>query len=397
MAGTLREDLHHPPLSESQGKAPLIELIKALISKRGKIPFKEFMELCLYHPMHGYYAQAEERIGAKGDFYTSPHVHGVFGYCIGKQIREFWHLCQSQDFTLLEVGAGKGLMLLDIMRFFRKEAQEEFHRLNCIVIERNPHLVKVQKTLMRKHKMPGERITWLDSFESLGSSQQVGCVVSNEVADSLPVHRWVMTEGGVKEVFVKVEKENFVEVLDEPSTGALEKYFKDLGLQMPVGTRGEVNLSAMDFMKDVARFLKRGFVLTIDYGAKAEELYSLLRPQGTLRCYYRHYCHEDPYRLIGLQDITSHVDFTALMKAGEEAGLETVGFTTQGRFLLGLGILDHLPKRAVKSPRAMKRFLAIQWLFHPEGMGDTFKVLIQQKGLSSGLHLMGLSFSPSFS
>jgi SAM-dependent MidA family methyltransferase len=196
-----------------------------------------------------------------------------------------------------------------------------------------------------------------------------------------------MTPDGLREVYVTALGEEFAEAFDLPSTPELAGYLARLGIELLAGQRAEINLAAPRWLETVARSMVRGFVLTIDYGYTAAELYAPLRKNGTLLCYYRHRVEENPYIRAGLQDMTSHVDFTTLMERGEELGLTKIWFGEQYRFLMGAGMLEEmmaLEARAASEEERLKNRLILKKLILPEGgMGDTFKVLIQAKGVEN--------------
>jgi SAM-dependent MidA family methyltransferase len=218
----------------------------------------------------------------------------------------------------------------------------------------------------------------------------VGCVLSNELLDAFPVHRFQVHDGSIREVFVTLEGDGFAETLDEPSTPEIARRVDEaVEAPLPEGFRGEVCLLIDPWVGQVAAALQRGFVLTVDYGDTAQCLYSLRRSRGTLQCYYRHTVSADPYVRVGRQDITAHVDFGAVMEAGRRCGLADIGYTSQGEFLANLGAhaftqaLEHqarqgaLPQRAVLANR-----MAMTELLRPKGLGG-FRVLAQGKGVGS--------------
>jgi SAM-dependent MidA family methyltransferase len=213
----------------------------------------------------------------------------------------------------------------------------------------------------------------------------VGSFLSNEFVDSLPVHQVVVEDNCLKEIYVTIKEDKFCEVIDDLSDPVLEDYFAKSKINLKEGQRAEVNLKAQGWMKNIPHYLNRGFVITIDYGHLAEDLYSEQRYRGTLMCYYEHTTSENPYERVGSQDITSHVNFSSLMEAGSRCGLSTTGFTRQSRFLIALGILDKMNK--VQGD--IGKLLTIKNLFLPGGMGDVFKVLIQHKGVANP-ELIGL-------
>jgi SAM-dependent MidA family methyltransferase len=214
---------------------------------------------------------------------------------------------------------------------------------------------------------------------------------SNELPDAFPVHRVEKVGQVLKELFVEIREGRFVECLGDVSTPEVEQYFRRLNVELPDGYRTEVNLRAPGWMRQVAASMNRGVVITIDYGHSAEDLYSSERSKGTLLCYRWQMASEDPYIRVGYQDMTAHVDFTTLATVGEEAGLSVTGFTNQMSFLMGLGVEDMIAQLTPGTPE----FQAALHVLKPEGMGRTFKILVQHKGIETPA-LDGLSFKPFF-
>jgi SAM-dependent MidA family methyltransferase len=221
----------------------------------------------------------------------------------------------------------------------------------------------------------------------------VGCILSNELIDNFPVHRFAIQGGRVKEVFVTLAGGKLTEVLDEPSSPRIEERLTSLGLSLTEGSRGEVNLGLEDWTCQISRALDRGFILTIDYGRQATDLYSPANNRGTLVCHHRHAVREDPYQYIGQQDITCQVDFTTLMRLGERHGLATVGYIPQSQFLTNLGFysfLDALHTQGLSAARTALSRMAMMALVDPEEYGD-LKVLAQAKGNGLDIELLGFS------
>jgi SAM-dependent MidA family methyltransferase len=221
----------------------------------------------------------------------------------------------------------------------------------------------------------------------------VGCILCNELIDNFPVHRFVIQGGSVKEVFVTSAGGHLTEVLDEPSSPRIAERLSSLGVSLPEGYRGEVNLAMEDWTGQLSRALDRGFILTIDYGQLATDLYSLQNNQGTLVCYHRHVVSRDPYQYIGHQDMTCQVDFTSLMRLGDRHGLATVGYALQRQFLTNLGFsscLDALQTQGLSAARTALSRMAMMALVDPEEYGD-FKVLAQAKGHGVGIALLGFA------
>lgn len=356
----------------------LSQIIIQKIKKQGAIPFRDFMEMALYYPELGYYTSSREKIGKTGDYYTSPNLTPVFGEIIGRQLEEMWHILGGKEFTVVEIGAGMGLLSGDVLAYLKKN-EELYENLNFRIIEKSPAMREEQKKLLR------EKVTWHNSIEELRGIR--GCIFSNELVDAFPVHLVVM-ENELMEVFVDYEN-GFIEILKSASD-ELKNYFDELGVVLPHGYRTEVNLDAIKWIKEIGASLKKGFVITIDYGYPSFELYREYRNRGTLMCYYQHTTNETPFEHIGEQDITSHVNFSALLHRGRENGLELCGFTDQSHFLMGLGIEEYLKKLQENEPENyLKKMLSVKNLIM--GMGETFKILIQKKGVDCS-ELSGLKY-----
>lgn len=354
----------------------LSELIIKRIQQNGPIPFRDFMEISLYHPELGYYMSEKDRIGPGGDYYTSPDLNPVMGEMIGRQLEEMWHITGERDFTIVEMGAGSGMLSCDVLEYLEKNP-EFFHNLDYCIVEKSPVMRKEQKRRL------GGQVNWYDSIKEL--SEVTGCVFSNELVDAFPVHQVIMGKE-LMEVFVDY-KDRFFEIL-EPASKELRNYFSELGVVLPAGYRTEINLEAVKWVEEVASSIKKGFVITIDYGYPAAELYQDYRSSGTLMCYYKHTANDNPYERTGEQDITSHVNFSALAHWGEKKGLELCGFTDQAHFLLGLGVEEYLKKLQEREPgNYLKKMLQVKTLMME--MGEIFKVLIQKKGIECK-ELLGL-------
>jgi len=361
----------------TEGSNPdLVRLIVEEIRRRGVISFRDFMEMALYHPEFGYYNCEGGKIGKEGDYYTAPHLTPVFGEMIGRQILEMEGFIGNEGFTIIEMGAGKGLLALDILDLIKREKKDLYERIRFYIIEISPYLKERQKTTLVGHP-----VSWYKGLDDIKSGIK-GIFISNELVDSFPVHQVVMEEG-LKEVFIGWTEGRFVEILKDPSDDSLREYFKGLGITLPEGYRTEVNLDALRWIERIGDILEKGFVITIDYGYPSEELYQSYRSRGTLICYFKHTISEDPYIRIGYQDMTTHVNFSALIEWGKKRGLEFTGFTDQANFLINMGIGDYLRRVASESinyKEYLRKMLPIKNLLMP-GMGDTFKILIQHKGI----------------
>lgn len=368
-------------------------IIKDEIKKRGSITFAEYMEMALYHPEAGYYIRDREKIGPEGDFYTSPDVSPVFGKVLAGQAEEMWRISGRPDsWALVEFGAGKGFMARDIINH-AEEKHKDFHSaMYYVIIDRSPHMIKRQKEILSGVTGPGRGIIWLEGLEKLKPESVVGCFLSNELIDAFPVHRVIKKGGEYREIYVTCDGGSIVEEEGVPSGRDLIEYINDFGIDMEDEQEIEINLAVRGWLEGVSRALCRGFVLTIDYGDTAESLFSPMRHRGTIRSYRRHRLAKSLYDCPGDQDITASVNFTALMRWGEEDGLMTAGYASQSHFLMNLGILNYLKPReqgAGFDHAALKETMAVKKLIMPEGMGSVFKVLAQQKGFNDGVNLSG--------
>lgn len=351
------------------------------LRRQGRLTFAEFMALALYLPEAGYYAAAESL--PQRDYRTSPLVHPAFGTLIAWQLEQMWRVLGAPcRFAVVEAGAGDGTLCRDVLACAAHLAPQFAHALQYVIVE--PNLAAVRRQRATLPPDAAGRVHWVTgSALALPVADVVGCFLSHELVDAFPVHRVVLRGGVLYESYVIARDGAFVETLAEPSTPALGHYFARLGLQPPEGCLGEVNLCAEGFIREAAAALARGFLLTIDYGLAADELFSARRPAGTLRCYHHHLCHADPYRALGRQDITAHVDFSTLVIAGREAGLRLTGLSSQREFLLNLGIeafAHRLERASVTAGQRYDNKFALQELISSAGLG-AFRVLIQHKGL----------------
>ncbi len=378
----------------SVGSNPaLCDLITGIISQteHQRITFAEYMELVLYHPQHGYYATGAANMGKQGDFFTSSHLGADFGELLAEQFVEMWEILGSPTpFTLVEMGAGQGLVAADILRYLHSQHIDFFDNLEYIILEKAPGMIAQQQQLLQDWVAKWGRLYWR-TLEEMPVESIVGCCFSNELVDALPVHRIAIELGQLREIYVTTGtgERQFVEVTDYPQPGIAE-YFELVGIKFtediyPDGYRTEVNLAALDWISKVGERLKRGYLLTIDYGYPATRYYIPWRRQGTLQCYYHHMHHDEPYINIGHQDITAHVDFTALERQGELCSLQRVGFTQQGLFLMALGLGERLAALSSSENQSIQQILHRRDILHqligPMGLGS-FGVLVQSKGLS---------------
>jgi SAM-dependent MidA family methyltransferase len=363
------------------GHPELVQKLIARIAQNGPVTFAEFMEMALYDPQFGYYT-TDPVIGAGGDYWTSSEVHPIYGGLLARQIAQAaGAIAPAGVFTLLEMGAGRGTLAGHLLTALQGEHKDLLDRLQYLIIERSPGMIRRQQEHLLPFIQNGISVHWLPDLAALAPDSITGAILSNELVDAFPVHRVVQRPLGLREIFVGwcAASGAFIEVEAPPVDPSVDQYFQRLGIRFEDGQRAEVNLEAIDWMRQVARRLTKGIVLTVDYGHTASDLYSPLRKDGTVLCYYRETVSDNPYVKVGLQDITAHVDFTSLALIGEQEGLAVTGFTNQLHFLMGLGIDQAF---AGLDPES-KDSGFLRRLLRPGGMGTTFKVLIQHKGMAA--------------
>jgi len=352
------------PAPEPQALAAsraLLERIGAELAASGNwITFARYMELVLHEPELGYYAGGARKFGAGGDFVTAPELSPLFARTLARQIAELLEPGEA----LLEFGAGSGALAAALLEELGALGIAPQHYL---ILETSAQLRARQRELLR------DRAQWLDRMPQ----QFRGIMIANEVVDAMPVHALAWTREHLLERGV-CANEGTLAWCERPAEGALRQAAQALAIELPASGRyeSEINLVARAWLRLVARSLGRGAILIFDYGFPAHEYYHPQRAMGTLRCHYRHRAHGDPFHLPGLQDITAHVDFSALARAARDGGLDLLGFTSQANFLVNCGITDLLAK---EDPADAKRYLPLaasaNQLLSPAEMGELFKVL----------------------
>jgi SAM-dependent MidA family methyltransferase len=365
----------------SPARTALAESLAARIRERGPFTFAEYMAECLYHPEHGYYSQAEARRFA--DYYTSVDVHPIFGRLLARQFREMWEqLGKPSPFVLVEAGAGVARLAKHILDFAARELPEFYNAVRYTAVEQGASRRAAHQTQLATHIAAG-RVT---SSAALPDHISTGCVFSNELLDALPVHRLVREGDGLREIYVAFEGDRFVEQVAAPSSPALAEYLAEQGIALLEGQQAEICLAACGWIQEAGRRLERGFLLTIDYGHEARELYDERHMRGTLLAYRQHRASEDFYAAPGEQDLTAHVNFTALDLWGRRSGLAKTGLVSQAHFLMALGraneFADLYEPGQSEAGRVRARLL-LKNLIYPEGMGETFQVFVQHKGIEA--------------
>jgi len=357
------------------------------IMARGPIPFSRYMELCLYHPDLGYYMRTAEQFGKAGDFYTSSDVHAVFGRLLARQFDEMWRALGSPArLDLIELGPGRGLFARDVLDWSAKKFPEFFCALHCTLIERSPQLRQGLEERLKSQIASGKASVCpnLDTYPVAGHA----IVFANEFFDALPVD--VATHDG--ELWLNMRDGRLEEVFVAPSAEVLE-YLDRYAVHPEAGERVEAALVAQDWMVRLAGAAQRGFCVIIDYGYTREELL-MGRHRGTVMAYRAHAASANPYEAPGEQDITAHVNFTALGAAGEQAGLTKLGLVTQSQFLMGIGEANEFADafEDCKLPQEhAKAALQLKHLVTPAGMGESFQVLVMGRGTGAA-GISGLKF-----
>ena len=367
------------PLPSVEAQAHSDELCKfihnEIAQQGGWISFSRFMELALYSPSLGYYSAGSRKFGESGDFITAPEISPLFGRTLARQVADI--MAQSTP-HVLELGAGSGKLAVDILG--------ELEQQDCLperydILEVSADLrERQQKFIQERVPHLAARAHWLDALPD----QLSGAVVANEILDALPVHLVHWTEEGAVERGVASNGKNFSWQERALENAVLLKVAQ--GIQVPDDYLSEISLASIGLIISLCERLQHGALLFIDYGFGAGEYYHAQRNQGTLMCHYRHYAHDDPFFLPGLQDITAHVDFTAVAESGIDNGAELLGYTTQAHFLINCGITDFL---AENDPEKLRDYLPIsaqlQKLTSPSEMGELFKVIALGKGLEEPL------------
>ncbi|MFZ3019880.1 MAG: SAM-dependent methyltransferase [Gallionella sp.] len=365
-----------PTPEAAQHSAQLADLIRTDIAAQGGwISFARYMELALYAPGLGYYTAGAHKFGEAGDFITAPELSPLFGRTVARQVAEI--MSQSAP-HVMELGAGSGKLAADMLA--------ELERIGSLpesysILEVSADLRERQQALLRE-RLPhlAGRVHWLDALpETFG-----GVVVANEVLDALPVHLVHWREGAPVERGVAVNDAGFCWV-DRPITDP-ELLQAAQRIDVPDGYVSEICFAQRGLINSLAQRLQQGALLFIDYGFGAREFYHPQRSSGTLMCHYRHYAHDDPFFLPGLQDITAHVNFTDAAECGIDAGLELLGYTTQAFFLLNCGIADFMAERDPENLRDYQPLSAqLQKLTSPAEMGELFKAIALGKEMANPL------------
>ncbi len=380
------------------GKPPLVRRIRDEIQSSGPIPFDKFMDRALYCPELGYYSSGDPHVGRYGDFYTNVSVGAVFGQLVGREFLEMWQrLGSPTPFVICEQGANNAQFAIDVMSWMRQWRPDLYQSCAYWFVEPHAPLEQVQRAAIHQAGLD-DHASWVRDIADLGPDAFEGIFFTNELVDSFPVHRVVCRDGVWHQSLVTWEesKSRFVFQLRPMEAGELLDQIRRWDIPSIQNYTAEISLAARDWMRAVARTLRRGFVMTVDYGYTADILYHSNRIDGTLTSYHGHRRHFDPLILVGEQDITAHVNFSALMETGAESGLVTDGYVDQHHFMIGIAQEDFLAlqeqqmRERPDDPEVQSAIRAFRTLIHPEIMGKTFKFLIQHKNLDGPVRLAGL-------
>jgi SAM-dependent MidA family methyltransferase len=380
------------PESGARGEARLRRRIADEIRRFGPIPFSRYMQMCLYEPELGYYSRAREQFGKAGDFYTSSDVHAVFGRLLARQFEEMWRALDSPPrIDIIELGPGRGLFARDVLDWSAKQFPEFSRALHYALVEQSPHLRERLQERLAEH-IGAERARVLDSLKAAASAASENIIVfGNELFDALPVEV-VDYRGAVR---IGLQNGKFVERFDQPTPAELE-FLDRYSVRPEEGERVEATLAALEWMQSIAEAFqgRRGFMVLIDYGYTREEQLAG-RHHDTIMSHRQHTAGASPYEAPGEQDITAHVNFTAIRERGFQRGLEPVALLTQSQFLIGIGeetqFADAFQECKLPQERA-KVALQLKHLISPTGMGETFQVLLMSAGVAKerGAGLSGL-------
>jgi len=365
---------------------PLAAWLAQEIAARGPITYAEFMRACLYHPEFGYYTRADAKRAS--DYVTSVDIHPIFGRMIARQLAEMWReMGAPAEFWLVEGGAGTGRLAGHVLDFIVRELPDFYATQRYYAVEISAARRAEHAAAIGVHIGAGRA----QSLAELPQEIPIGVIFSNELLDAMPVHRVVGIGGELREIYVTRDGDRLRDISGPLSTLALAEYFREQSIELAEGQVAEAGLEAERWIEDAGTRLGRGFVLTVDYGHEAREIYDESRSRGTLLAYERHRTTEGWLRAPGEQDLTAHVNFTALEFAGRRAGLEPAGFVSQSQFLLALAGANQLTDFEDASASEVERYrtsLAFQTLVHPDGMGEAFRVFVQKKGIT-GARLSG--------
>lgn len=366
----MANNLPTPNADAKQHSDQLAQIIAERIQAEGPISFADYMQMALYHPGYGYYSAGSRKFGEAGDFVTAPEISPLFSKCIARQCAQVLDEMQGGD--ILEFGAGSGVMAKDILLALQQmnSLPSQYFILEVSADCREQQ----QQTLKALDEKLSQRVVWLDALPQNFS----GIILANEVVDAMPVHKFSW-DNGMQEFYVDVTNDELTWCLQKSEN--LELTSSEINFAE--GYQSEINRMATAWVKSLAEILNSGVILLIDYGFPAHEYYHPDRSMGTIMCHFRHYAHTDPLIYPGIQDITAHVDFTALALAAVDSGLNVAGFTHQAAFLINCGLTDLLMTEDAYEQFALNQ--QVKKLTLPSEMGELFKVLALTKNVDFNL------------
>lgn len=369
-----------PPDRDARAHSEVLieQLVSAIETTGGRIAFDDYMRRTLYTPGLGYYSGGSRKFGVEGDFVTAPELSPLFSHCLARQCAQVLHGLHQPE--ILEFGAGTGTMATEILLELERLRQLPERYL---ILELSAELrLRQQQTLQQAAPHLFARVEWLDSLPHTFN----GVILANEVLDAMPVHRICYRQGQWQEQFVGWSGERFTWQLADTSPTIPDSVLTALP-EVPEGYCTELAVEARQWVAQLGKCLQQGLILLIDYGFPRHEFYHPQRSDGTLMCHYRHRAHGDPFVYPGLQDITAHVDFTAVAEAALEADLSVYGYTSQAMFLLGCGLTDMIEGIEEDAER-IRLAQQVKTLTLPSEMGELFKVMALGSGLAESA-LMG--------
>jgi SAM-dependent MidA family methyltransferase len=373
----------------ASSETPLAPVIRAEIETAGgRIPFARFMALALGHPEHGYYSAERLAWGRDGDYETSPEVHPVFGYLWARQVEQCWErLGRPAEFHLVEVGAGSGAFAITILTWLRERAPDCFAATRPTLLDGSPRRLEAQRHALEARGLRADHQLleqWLADTTPIE-----GLMIGNEFFDALPVHLIERRADGLHEWYVEHDGDRFAFALGEPSTPDLDAYFARLGLAPGEACRAEVSLVAPDLMRRLAERVRRGYLVAIDYGHEASDLYASWRRMGTLMAFRGHSPQPDPLAEPGRLDLTAHVDFTTLAAAAGDLDFAAAPTVSQAEALTVLGLPDAIRAAGERAHEDVARFAeerrAAATLTNLEGLGRIRVLVLARDTALEGL------------
>lgn len=377
-----------------ESPSTLHNIIDSHIREHGPVSFAWFMETALYHTDLGYYRQPERKPGRGGDFITSPELHPFFGNTLARQVAEAWDaLDQPHHLIVREHGASSGGLAYDIMVALSEKAPDVLESLDYRLVDVNTH--RLEEAISAMEEVGFARHISAENPEKI--TPEAGLVIANEVADALPIHRFVVRENAIKEILVDIDENEFIDHEAAPDgelLATIQSHLQREEISLPEGARFEFSPAVAEWGTSIARSLTQGIAIVIDYGYEAPQLYSGHLLEGTVRGYWQHTATDNPYLRVGEQDLTAHVDFSWLRRAVESAGLQTLGLATQSEYLTRLGLGDWLMDLQQQPDVQYDEYYLAQnatmRLIDPAGLGR-FRVMGFSRGLPADFQALGFT------